>query len=173
MTTNETNTTTAYPEPSQELIADIRQRLSELPREVLERAHDALMHKPIQYAGSILWKAGVCLSSHELYEYRKTFFPPNSLVDPDTQGAPVLRPDAGPVPPPGASSHDPIQDPASSISPGQGIGPTGGAVLLNDLRDLVTRYVVLPELAAETLALWIVHTYAFTLRQVTTYIGVV
>src|SRR5688572_10480370 len=28
-------------------------------------------------------------------------------------------------------------------------------------------------MAAETLALWVVHTYAFSLRQVTTYIGVV
>src|SRR5688572_12427374 len=173
MTTNETNTTTNYPEPSPELIADIRQRLSELPREVLERTNDALMHKPIQYAGSILWKAGLCLSSHELYEYRKTFFPPNSLVDPDTQGAPILRPDVGPVPPPGSSGNSAVQDPPSRISPGEGTGPAGGALLLNDLRDLLIRYVVLPELAAETLALWVVHTYAFTLRQVTTYIGVV
>ena len=45
--------------------------------------------------------------------------------------------------------------------------------LLNDLRDLIKRYVVLPELSAEALALWVVHTYAFTLREVTTYIGVV
>ena len=37
----------------------------------------------------------------------------------------------------------------------------------------MNRFVVLPEMAAETLALWVVHTYAFTLRQVTTYIGVV
>jgi hypothetical protein len=45
--------------------------------------------------------------------------------------------------------------------------------LLSDLRSLIQRYVVLPEFAAETLALWVVHTYAFQLRQVTTYIGVV
>jgi putative DNA primase/helicase len=37
----------------------------------------------------------------------------------------------------------------------------------------VNRYVVLPDMAAEALALWVVHTYAFQLRQVTTYIGVV
>ena len=48
-----------------------------------------------------------------------------------------------------------------------------GSALLTDLRDLINRYVVLPPMAAEALALWIVHTYAFTLRQVTTYIGVV
>ena len=45
--------------------------------------------------------------------------------------------------------------------------------MLTDLRDLIARYVILPELAAETLALWVVHTHAFTLREITTYIGVV
>lgn len=58
-----------------------------------------------------------------------------------------------------------LQHPSSSIA--------DGASLLSDLRDVLNRYVVLPEMAAETLALWVVHTYAFTLRQVTTYIGVV
>jgi putative DNA primase/helicase len=48
-----------------------------------------------------------------------------------------------------------------------------GHLLLDSIRDVLTRYVVLPELAAEALALWVVHTYAFTLREVTTYIGVV
>src|SRR4026208_1023740 len=81
----------AYPEPSPELIADIRKRLTEVPQEVLDRFHHALVHDPIQEPGSILWRAGFSLSSHELYEYRKTFFPPNSLVDPDTQGRPLLR----------------------------------------------------------------------------------
>ncbi|HKQ39937.1 MAG TPA: DUF3631 domain-containing protein [Verrucomicrobiae bacterium] len=51
--------------------------------------------------------------------------------------------------------------------------PCNPSLLLSDLRDLITRFVVLPEMAAETLALWVVHTYAFTLREVTTYIGVV
>jgi hypothetical protein len=56
---------------------------------------------------------------------------------------------------------------------GQVVQDTSGAKLLCDLRDVIKRYVVLPDMAAETLALWIVHTYAFTLRQVTTYIAVV
>ena len=34
------------------------------------------------------------------------------------------------------------------------------------------RFVVLPEWGAETLALWILHTYAFELRDVATYIGI-
>jgi hypothetical protein len=41
----------------------------------------------------------------------------------------------------------------------------------DSLRSLLTRYVILPEHAAEALALWIVHTYAFELRDVTTYLG--
>src|SRR5688572_599827 len=48
-----------------------------------------------------------------------------------------------------------------------------GAELLDGLNGLLRRYVVLPRWVAETLALWVVHTYAFPLREVTTYVGVV
>src|SRR5216117_787005 len=44
--------------------------------------------------------------------------------------------------------------------------------LLDKLVALLARFVVLPMWAAETLALWILHTYAFELRDVSTYIGV-
>jgi len=47
-----------------------------------------------------------------------------------------------------------------------------GAALLDELRALLERYVVLPPHAAETLALWILHTHAFQLRDVSTYIGI-
>jgi putative DNA primase/helicase len=46
-----------------------------------------------------------------------------------------------------------------------------GAELLDRLELLLKRFVVLPEWAAETLALWILHTYAFPLRDVSTYLG--
>jgi hypothetical protein len=46
-----------------------------------------------------------------------------------------------------------------------------GALLLEDLARIITRHVVLPRWGAETLALWALHTYAFHLRQVSTYIG--
>jgi putative DNA primase/helicase len=49
--------------------------------------------------------------------------------------------------------------------------PVDGAALFNELRQLIGRFVVLPQWAGETLALWIVHTYAFQLRDVSTYIG--
>jgi len=49
--------------------------------------------------------------------------------------------------------------------------PVDGAALLEDLCQMLTRFVVLPKWGAEALALWIVHTYAFHLRDVSTYIG--
>jgi putative DNA primase/helicase len=51
--------------------------------------------------------------------------------------------------------------------------PVDGAALLNELRAFVSRYVVLPPGAAEILALWVLHTYAYRLRRVTTYVAVV
>src|SRR6476620_7983113 len=49
---------------------------------------------------------------------------------------------------------------------------TSCANLLDSLAQLLPRFVVLPKHAAETLALWIVHTYCFQFRDVSTYIGV-
>ena len=48
----------------------------------------------------------------------------------------------------------------------------GGNVLLDELARVMKRFVVLPHWGAEALALWTVHTYAFQLRDITTYIGV-
>ena len=49
--------------------------------------------------------------------------------------------------------------------------PVSGKDLLDGLEWLMGRFVFLPRWAAETLALWVVHTYAFHLRLVATYIG--
>ena len=46
-----------------------------------------------------------------------------------------------------------------------------GAALLDELCQVLTRFVVMPKWGTEALALWIVHTYAFPLRDVSTYIG--
>ena len=205
---------TNYPEPPAELIADIRNRLTELPREAITRFHHALTGDSIDTAGRILYWAGVCLCSRELYEYRKTLFPPNTLVDPYTAGPPILREVSiapinsigpiGPISPiiPNAPTEsEPPSEPGTTDAPhvthltdvthlthathltyvtdvtsppardNRSLMTDNG--LLSDLRSILSRYVVLPEMAAEALALWIVHTYAFTLRQVTTYIGVV
>src|SRR3989475_2972093 len=47
-----------------------------------------------------------------------------------------------------------------------------GKVLLDTLVQILRRFVVLPKWAAETLALWVLHTFAFQLRDVTTYLGI-
>ena len=49
--------------------------------------------------------------------------------------------------------------------------PVDGQLLLDDLVKLLRRFVVLPRSAAETLALWTLHTYAFDLRDISAYIG--
>ena len=213
------NTPYDFPEAPPEVVAEIRRRIAELPKETIERAHHALMHEHIDRGGSILYRAGICLCSAELREYRKTLFPPNSLVDPLTNEAPVLRNPTSARSADSLSASPPTREQPSETSNPQGEIPlpsptetdssrrsetkadvtpvtdgpttdngplttdgflttdngslTTGSALLSDLRDLLKRYVVLPDMAAEALALWVVHTYAFTLRQVTTYIGVV
>jgi hypothetical protein len=49
--------------------------------------------------------------------------------------------------------------------------PVDGAALLNELRQVFVRFVVLPRWSAEALALWTLHTYAFHWRDVSTYLG--
>jgi hypothetical protein len=50
--------------------------------------------------------------------------------------------------------------------------PVDGAVLLDALVKELQRFVVFPKWAVETLALWILHTYAFQSRDVTTYLAI-
>ena len=50
--------------------------------------------------------------------------------------------------------------------------PVDGAKLLDALMAELQRFVVFPKWAAETFALWILHTFAFQLRDVTTYVGI-
>src|SRR5204863_6115016 len=83
-----------YCQPLPELLADIRSRLDSVPPDTMEQVHTALKEKPLDFAASLLWKAGASFTSAELYEFRKTLFPPNALVDGYTSGPPVLRPEA-------------------------------------------------------------------------------
>src|SRR3954451_3331385 len=50
--------------------------------------------------------------------------------------------------------------------------PVDGPALLDELEQVMTRHVVLPPFGAEAAALWVLHTYAFQLRDVSTYLGV-
>jgi hypothetical protein len=49
--------------------------------------------------------------------------------------------------------------------------PVDGQALLNDLAALFKRFIILPPLAEDALALWTLHTHAFKLRDVTAYLG--
>ena len=49
--------------------------------------------------------------------------------------------------------------------------PVELGVLLDELVRTIGSFVILPKWGAEALALWVVHTFAFELRDVTTYIG--
>src|SRR6478609_2585904 len=50
--------------------------------------------------------------------------------------------------------------------------PVDGIALLNEVEAVIKLHVVLPKWAAETIALWVVNTHAFQLRDVSTYLGI-
>src|SRR5260370_18568752 len=47
-----------------------------------------------------------------------------------------------------------------------------GAILLDLLVALLRRFVVFPKWVAEMLALWILHTFAYQFRDLTTYLAI-
>ena len=47
-----------------------------------------------------------------------------------------------------------------------------GKALLDELASTVQRVVVLSKWAVEAICLWVLHTYAFELREITTYLGI-
>jgi hypothetical protein len=73
---------------------------------------------------------------------------------------------SSPVPTIHQSINPSIQPPAPRPE------PVDGNTLLTELASLLRLFVVLPPWAAETLALWTLHTYAFELRDISTYIGI-
>lgn len=62
-----------------------------------------------------------------------------------------------------------VRTPHPTSAPGERVD---GKRLLDELEGVMKRFVVLPQFAAETLALWVVHTHAFELRDVSTYLGI-
>jgi len=77
----------------------------------------------------------------------------------------------------GAASSTSGEQSFVSTNPGLPPGESGGdavngQLLLDELRCTFERFVVLPKWGAETLALWTLHTHAFHLRDVSTYIGI-
>ena len=49
--------------------------------------------------------------------------------------------------------------------------PVDGLELLDELRDTFTRHLILPDHAAPTLALWVLHTYSFELGDIAAYLA--
>src|SRR6185369_3092624 len=76
------------------------------------------------------------------------------------------HPSSSPVPTIHQSINPSIQSPAPWPD------PVDGNTLLTEMASLLRLFVVLPTWAAETLALWTLHTYAFELRDISTYIGI-
>ena len=68
------------------------------------------------------------------------------------------------------------QKPTHNLLPHWNVEPwleeVDGAVLLNDLRQQFTRYVVLPPHAATALALWVLHTWVFGCFDITPYLSI-
>ncbi len=68
-----------------------------------------------------------------------------------------------------SSTRESITPPLAGIEPWP--QPVDAQSLLSEIAGLLRRFVVLPQWGAETLALWALHTYAYQLRDVTTYVG--
>jgi hypothetical protein len=116
----------------------------------------------------------------------------------DSEGRPDLQSSSSNVQPDGQPRGEPIEPerrfdiqlPGSNIQPnGETKQPTtksegefcamepwaeavNGAELLEAVLAELRRFVVLGEWIGETFALWIVHTHAYRLREVTTYMGI-
>src|SRR5258707_14373486 len=89
-----------------------------------------------------------------------------------TLGGP--QPNSTPPPPPITAQPAPAHPSAaaafSTVEPWP--SPVIGHVLLDALVRELSRFLIFPKWAAETFALWIVHTFAFQLRDICTYIAV-
>src|SRR6266496_2068434 len=83
------------------------------------------------------------------------------------EGGSLTTPPPGP-PPLQNSATPPLHFPTVEPWP----EPVDGKSLLDILAAIFTRFVILPKWAAETLALWTLHTYAFHLRDVSAYLGI-
>src|SRR5580692_11651341 len=82
--------------------------------------------------------------------------------------------DGAAAPSPTIFHHPPFPAHRSPIAPATEVWPepVDGRLLLDELRRTFSRFVVLPNLVPETLALWILHTYAFHLGDVSAYLGI-
>lgn len=94
---------------------------------------------------------------------------PSSPEDPDKKkkaaGPPATPQDSN------NSENNNLNQRAWQISPVPWDEIVSGSELLNKLRDTLNRHLVLPDHAAPTLALWILHTYSYHLGDITAYLA--
>jgi hypothetical protein len=93
---------------------------------------------------------------------------PESLHDSTIPPSGVVPTREEPAPDQSRSAPAPLRFPVVEPWP----EPVDGKTLLDLLAQIFARFVILPKWAAETLALWTLHTYAFQLREVSTYLGI-
>ncbi len=94
--------------------------------------------------------------------------PASSIQHPSSLAAPSIHQPPRPSPAESGSTNPPILVPDPEPWP----APVDGNLLLAELARTLTRFVVLPTCAPQALALWVLHTYAFQLRDVSAYVGI-
>src|SRR6266571_4655708 len=94
--------------------------------------------------------------------------PASSIQHPSSLAAPSILQPPRPSPAESGSTNPPIHVPDPEPWP----APVDGNLLLGELARTLTRFVVLPACAPQALALWVLHTYAFQLRDVSAYVGI-
>jgi hypothetical protein len=95
-------------------------------------------------------------------------------ADEDSASPETIKKAAGPPATPQESnnSRESSEKPCAWLPAPEPWGePVDGEELLNEIRDVFNRHVVLPDHAAVTLALWVMHTYSCQLGRVSSYIG--
>jgi hypothetical protein len=112
------------------------------------------------------------------FQAREKLAPFDPYLSSNSTAAPLAKPSPEPsalaaeppalTPQPSAPEPSPVPAP-SAATPSS---PAHPLQLLTDLRDLLTRFVILPPWAPEAIALWILHTHVFEQRDITTYLGV-
>jgi hypothetical protein len=60
----------------------------------------------------------------------------------------------------------------SAVSGPRGVNPDEVAALLDDVRAVLARYIVLDDVQLDTIALWVMHTYIFEQFHVTPYLAI-
>src|SRR6266702_7022609 len=140
------------PNPFSQLIP-LGQRMSNHPRYAAAKNHKITMSTDTDFTDSL------AVGSN----------PPSSIQHPSSlASSSSINHPPRPSPAQSGSTNPPIHVPDPESWP----QPVEGNLLLDELARTLTRFVVLPACAPQALALWVLHTYAFQLRDVSAYVGI-